>query len=251
MLDIKDILLLKNLKTIKSKIIVDNYLNNTNFSLIDYGIISYNKVPYLYGIEMCEFNLKEIEKHKSNFQIISRWLNFILNKSVLKFDNEYYTDSIFLFFKDIFIVELNLKNDIFYVNYDRIWLKIKSNFDYNDMIVRVLCNYILEQHFKSMDTTTFSRSKSYVTPLEQHFKSMDTTTFSRSKSYVTPLEQHFKSKDTTTFSRSKSYVTPLEQHFKSKDTTTNLWSFRRCISLEQYFKSMDTTTGFTKKYDHQ
>jgi hypothetical protein len=216
MLDIKDILLLNDFKTIKSKIISNNILNDENFDLVDHGIIKYENVPYFYGVEIDNIDHLKLEIYKSNFRIISRWLKFILNGCDIKIDDKEYPNSIFLFLNDNFIVELDLKNDTFYVNYDRIWSKIQSKFNYNIKKIKVLCNYILEQHFKSKDMLTIDRKEFLSKELEQHFKSKDMLTECFTRGDSNTLEQHFKSKDMSTLPFLIGGCKELEQHFKSK-----------------------------------
>ena len=116
-----------------------------------------------------------VEKKFSKEQEMENlFLEFAVDLKI-KIDEKEYPNYVFLFKNYECYFHFNLKNRIFYVNYDKIWSIFKSKFELNYNDIQPFMKYMLERHFKLMDFTPLFKQITGAVTLERHFKLMDFT----------------------------------------------------------------------------
>ena len=91
----------------------------------------------------------------------------------IKIDEKEYPNYVFLFKNYECYFHFNLKNRIFYVNYDKIWSIFKSKFELNYNDIQSFMKYMLEKHFKLMDCVPRFQWANADNILTKHFKLKD------------------------------------------------------------------------------
>jgi len=111
-----------------------------------------------------------------------------------KTDEIKYSNTIFYFCSDNkYVAEYDIKNNIFYCNYNRFWSKFKLNNVFNYYTIRYLLNSMVEEHFKFKGVTTADIRWTLDKEVEEHFKFKGVTTKGFSGVLKNLVKEHFKS----------------------------------------------------------
>lgn len=102
-----------------------------------------------YGIEAINNELDLFEYTKDTPKSTpEEWLKKLLSEMTIKQDPEYYPNSLFFLLGDEIYMEQNKKHNNLWVNYDKLWSILESNFNLNNQEINDLIKLQVEKHFK-------------------------------------------------------------------------------------------------------